>query len=77
MIDHTGFFFNLDVHKFDLLQYKQSMGLDLYGTIKLINYIRATVLEQGGEVKEFIIPSDTGVLLNDEKYDLLFGGVHI
>eukprot|EP00656_Telonema_subtile_P031932 TRINITY_DN34989_c0_g1_i1.p1 TRINITY_DN34989_c0_g1~~TRINITY_DN34989_c0_g1_i1.p1 ORF type:complete len:161 (-),score=48.80 TRINITY_DN34989_c0_g1_i1:60-542(-) len=38
-----------EAHQFDFCAYRAQHGLDMYGTIRLINYIRSQVAECGGE----------------------------
>jgi protein arginine N-methyltransferase 3 len=50
-------------HKFDFLEIRQRLGLDFYGNIKLVNYIRSQV-HSGAKVTSDISKAD----FDDEKY---------
>lgn len=71
ILKHFVISFPAEGHGFDLLQHKADLGLDLYGAIKLINYVRRSVEAQGGSVERFALPGNIKeVLSTDERYVL-------
>eukprot|EP00752_Nemacystus_decipiens_P010411 g9278.t1 len=60
---------DVDAHGFDLLAIRTKLGLDFYGCVKLVNYIR-TEVAAGSEPKaiESAVVSSEGSAFADEKY---------
>merc|ERR1712194_859839 len=56
-------------HEFDLCAFRAEHGLDMYGTIRLINYLRATVASQGAEHTLSVLKESLDALPADLELD--------
>lgn len=65
---HTQRVLLIGIHGFDLVATISEHGLDFYGAIKLINYIRTTVKENDGNLTTIDLPQDLQALFAGERY---------